>query len=302
MFEETRLQLAEFMEQSGKTQKQISKETGLSTALISQFLSNTYTGDNAEAAKTINQYLTVAKDRLNVVKTDNFVEGLHNTHEVMFACYFAHKNNEIALVSGDAGAGKTTALKHYAANNTGVIMVTANACTTTATAILTLICKQIERTIPGRRAALMQMLVEQLNGTNRLIIVDEADHLSFDALQAVRNLNDLAGVGIVFSGNDKIYRQMFSPQRGYEFDQIRTRIFIRKKVVNSYTLEEGKQLFPGLNQDAITYLLKVACSDSLRTAKKLFTAAGDLSRISNKPITAKLIKDTQRHLCGEVVA
>lgn len=302
MFEAERQQLAEFMEQSGKTQKQISKETGLSTALISQFLSNTYTGDNAEAAKTINQYLTVAKDRLNAAQTDTFVEGLHNTHEVMFACYFAHKNNEIALVSGDAGAGKTTALRHYAANNAGVIMVTANACTTTATAILTLICKQIERTIPGRRAALMQTLVEQLAGTNRLIIVDEADHLSLDALQAVRNLNDLAGVGIVFSGNDKIYRQMFSPQRGYEFDQIRTRIFIRKTVVNSYTPEEGSQLFPNLNQEAVAYLLKVACSDSLRTAKKLFNAAVDFSRISHKPITSKLLKDTQRHLCGEVVA
>ena len=48
--------------------------------------------------------------------------------------------------------------------------------------------------VPGRKAALMNTLVAQLAGTNRLIIIDEADHLSLDALQAVRNLNDLAGV------------------------------------------------------------------------------------------------------------
>ena len=111
-------------------------------------------------------------------------------------------------MSGDAGAGKTTALRYYAETNTGVIFITANACTTSATAVLSLICQQVGRQVPGRKAALMNTLVEQLVGTNRLIIIDEADHLSLDALQAVRNLNDLAGVGIVLSGNDKIYRQI----------------------------------------------------------------------------------------------
>lgn len=145
-------------------------------------------------------------------------------------------------MSGDAGAGKTTALRHYAETNTGVIFVTANACTTTATAVLGLICQQVGRQVPGRKAMLINTLVEQLTGSNRLIIIDEADHLSLDALQAVRNLNDLAGVGIVLSGNDKIYRQMLAGRRSYEFDQLHTRIVVRKKVFNDYTVEEMKDI------------------------------------------------------------
>lgn len=89
---------------------------------------------------------------------------------------------------------------------------------------------------------LINTLVEQLTGSNRLIIIDEADHLSLDALQAVRNLNDLAGVGIVLSGNDKIYRQMLAGRRSYEFDQLHTRIVVRKKVFNDYTVEEMKDI------------------------------------------------------------
>lgn len=37
-------ELASFMEQAGKSQRQIAKETGLSTSVISQFLDNTYNG------------------------------------------------------------------------------------------------------------------------------------------------------------------------------------------------------------------------------------------------------------------
>lgn len=302
MFEETRQALADFMGQSRKSQRQLSKETGLSTSVISQFLNGTYTGDNEEVAKTIGQYLAVGKERLNSVSDVQFVKELYNTQEVLFACNYAHRNNDITLVSGDAGAGKTTALKYYAEHNTGVIFVTANACITTATAILSLICRQIGRQVPTRRAALMNTLVEQLTGTNRLIIIDEADHLLLDALQAVRNLNDTAHCGIVLSGNDKIYRQMLSPRRGYEFEQIRTRIIVRKKVFNEYTVEEMRAMFPSLNQECIGYMLKLACAESLRTARKLYEVAKEVANAKKEALSVKHLRDTQKQLLGEVMA
>lgn len=213
----------------------------------------------------------------------------------------AHKDNEIALVSGDAGAGKTTALKYNTDTNTGVIFVTANACVTTATAVLGLICKKTGRQVPARRAALMNTLVEQLSGTNRLIIIDEADHLSLDALQAVRNLNDEAHCGIILSGNDKIYRQMLSPRHGYEFDQIRTRIVVRKKVYNEYTVEEMQAIFPSLSQECIRYLLKLACAESLRTARKLYEVAANVAVAQNQSLSVRHLRDTQKQLMGEVM-
>lgn len=302
MIVETRTALADFIKQSGKSQRQISKETGLSTSVISQFLNSSYTGDNEEVARTIRQYLTISKQRLNTVSATQFYPELRNTKDVLFACLYAHRHNEMALVTGDAGAGKTTTLHHYADTNTGVIFVTANACTTSATAVLGLICKELGQRVLGRKAMLMDILVEQLEGSNRLIIIDEADHLSFDALQAVRNINDLAGVGIVLSGNDKIYRQMLAGRRSYEFDQLRTRIVVRKKVVNDYTIDEMTAIFAGLNQDCIGYLLKLANSESLRTAKKLYEVAMDFAAAQRTVLTVKHLRSTQRQLLGEVMA
>ena len=302
MFEKTRIDLAEFMEQSHKSQQQISRETGLSTSVISQFLNGSSTGDNEKIAKTIDQYLTVGKERLNTVSSVTFYPEMHNTVEVLFTCYYAHRHNDLTLVSGAAGAGKTTALHHYEENNAGVIFVTANACTTSATAVLSLICQKLGKQAPARKAALMNVLVEQLTSSNRLIIIDEADHLSFDALQAVRNLNDLAGVGIVLAGNDKIYRQMLAGRRNYEFDQIRTRIGVRQKVTNDYKVEEMQAIFPKLNQECTGYLLKVACYESLRTAIKLYEAAKEFAGVKKTALTVKILRETQKQLFGEVCA
>ena len=70
--EDARRDLVQFMQDSGKSQRQISKETGLSATRISQFLGGTYMGDTEETAKEIQKYLTVAKARLNTVQTGNF--------------------------------------------------------------------------------------------------------------------------------------------------------------------------------------------------------------------------------------
>ncbi len=110
MIEEIRTELASFMEQTGKSQSQVAKETDLSTATISQFLGGIYGGDNAKVAKTLKKYLKLAQSRRNVIKTETFYEGLRNTRTALFAAEIAHTKCEIVLLSGAAGAGKTTAL------------------------------------------------------------------------------------------------------------------------------------------------------------------------------------------------
>lgn len=301
MHERIRMELLDFLKVSGKSRRQAAKEIGLSTSVISQFLNNAYTGDNDETATVISQYLTVAKQRLNSNQTTPFIKTLWNTQQVLFACNYAHVESDIVLVCGDAGAGKTTALKHYANENTSVIFVTANACATSSTAILKMICDELGIQAAGRRTVLMKKLVAYLHSSNRLIIVDEADHLSLEALQAIRNLNDSANVGIVLAGNDKIYRQMYYGNRGFEFDQIRTRIVVRKKVSNEYSSDEMRLIFPDLSDECIAFLLTLACRESLRTAIKIHNLALKYSKATNKTLTLAVLRNTKNDLLGEEI-
>lgn len=283
-----------FMELSGKSQAQVAKEATLSGTVLSQFLNGSYPGNNEEVANILTKYLELVKKRSSSISHVQFNEKLGNTQTVMFACEYAHMRNDIALVCGDAGAGKTAALELYRDRSVGVVMVTANACTTSATAVLKLIYQSVKRTAPGRRDLIMAELVEYFQDSNRLIIIDEADNLTLAALQAVRNLNDRAKVGIVLSGNDKIYTQMLVGSRSSEFQQLRTRIIVRRKVENRYSLQEFREIFPGLCDDCLSFLIKLAQSESLRTAIKILEIAFDYT--GTQDMTVKALKAVKLEL------
>lgn len=301
MYSETIVKLLGFMEKSKKTQLQIAKETGISNTVISQFISGTYKGDNEEVANNIEKYLVLANERLENIDNTVFYKDLENTKTSLFAVKYAHKNCEVVLLSGDAGAGKTTALEYYAKNNTGVIFVTASICTSSPTAILKEIALAIGKRATGSKGQIEKMLISALSNSNRLIIIDEADQLTFNAIQAVRNLNDKAHVGILLSGNNKIYNQMVMGARCTEFDQVRTRIFVRPKVSNSYTVEEMQHIFPNVEpKEGIGVLLKLAERESLRMAVKLFNAVIELGINGGNTVKASDLKLVQEQFLGEI--
>lgn len=227
-----------------------------------------------------------------------FYEGLRNTQISTFGATYAHKNREIVLLSGDAGAGKTTALEHYASSHDGVIFVTADVCISSPSAILAEIASAMGKQASGTKSRVMKMLIDSLTGTNHLIVIDEADQLTFSALQAIRKLNDTARIGILLAGNNKIYNQMVMGAKCTEFDQIRTRIFVRPKVSNEYTIDEVAHIFPNTEADALRTLLKIAEKESLRTAIKLFNVIAEMGIAGDRKVKTKDVKAVQIQFLG----
>lgn len=280
MYNETITRLLEFMEKFGKTQIQIARETRLSGAVISQFISGTYEGNNDKIADSLEKHLVIATEHLESADDKVFYPELRNTKTSLFAVKYAHKNCDVVLLLGYAGAGKTIALRHYTQNNTGVIFITASTCTSSTLAILKEIASEMSKKATGNKSQIEKTLVSALGNSNRLIIIDEADQLTFNAIQTVRNLNDKAYVGILLSGNNRIYNQMVMGARCTEFYQVRTRIFMCPKVRNTYTVEEMQNIFPNVEPKEICILLKIAERESLRMAVKLFNAVIELG-VSN---------------------
>ena len=118
--------------------------------------------------------------------------------------------------------------------------------------------------------------------------------MSLQALQAIRDLNDQAHVGIILSGNDKIYKQMLTGQKGREFDQIRTRIIVRKRVENNYTVEEMQHIFPGVPESCLAFLIQMANLESLRTDE-------GQKRNSQPCKTDYSIRHKPEHKCSQIV-
>lgn len=257
--EQIRSQLSTFIAESGSSQSHISREMGVSKSALSLFLAGTYTGNNQEMADKANQYMKMHLSRQSVVKAPEVFLGLGNTVEILRNTKIAHLYNNMVLVYGPAGCGKTTALKHYAETNNGVIYVQADVTVNSYRAILSLILSTMGGTPKGSTMSIMQTLVSRLTGTNNLLIIDEAQHLTEKAFDTVRALNDKCKIGIVYAGNPSILKRMYG-RMAEEFDQVYSRITYKCKLQNSYTLNDVSNIFQPyqMDKECLKYLYNIS--------------------------------------------
>ncbi|MFZ5059001.1 AAA family ATPase, partial [Klebsiella pneumoniae] len=71
---------------------------------------------------------------------------------------------------------------------------------------------------------LARALRRRLDGTQGLIIIDEADHLGAEALEELRLLQEATRVGLVLMGNHRVYSNMTGGNRTVEFARLFSRI------------------------------------------------------------------------------
>lgn len=281
LVEEMRQQLAGYLAEHGKRQSKAAREMRVSTTTLSQFLSGTYPGDNEEVARKVKQFITMDAAREDLSCSPDYCPTLRNTKEITTAAKLAHVAKDISLVYGPAGCSKTTTLKHYAETNSNVIYAESDATTGSPRNSLFLVLEAMGEAV-GRAstAQMMRTIISKLADTNSLLIIDEAQHLTERAVDTLRAITDKARIGVVFSGNPSILRQMYGRQEE-EFDQVHSRIGTFCELKNIYRTEEIQAYFNGyqLEPGCIEYLRRIACQKGgLRLMDKHFRKANTIAK------------------------
>lgn len=286
---ETRQQLTNYIRTTKRKQSAISKELGLSTGTLSQFLSGNYTGSNEEVARKVSQFLELERQRQCRTPPPSFTREIRNTQLVYSDLNYLRITNRISLIIGAAGSGKTTALKHYANENNGVVYVQADVTKSSPRAALNLIVKAMGSKKCGTSSEMLDTLIDELKDTNRLIIIDEAQHLTERSFDTLRALNDSAGVGLVYAGTPDILNRMYGRHEA-DFDQVHSRIGYICKLNNRYSKEDIQHIFGDFNLDKtiIKYLYNVSSrKGGLRTAINIFRLANDIAKTSGEELTVQ---------------
>lgn len=254
-----RQQLADYLEASHHSQRKAAKQLGVSTTTLSFFLSGTYTGNNTEVATKAQQLLQMGAARKKIVQLPNICLTLGNTAAILRTVKIAHMHRNIALIFGPAGCSKSTTLKYCKETTNGIIYVEADATTSTPRSVLQLILDAMGESTKGTTATMMQRILKLLVDTDRLIIIDEAQHLTEKSFDTVRAINDKAHIGIVYAGNPSILQRMYGRQQE-EFDQVYSRVVYKCKLTNDYTLEDIAAIYAdkGFDKDCLKHLLGIA--------------------------------------------
>ena len=237
-----REQLKQFISNIGHSQATVAKEIGVSEATLSQFLSDTYKGNNEILCKKVEEFIKTNQKRLMPPTPPEFVIT-STVKDIWYAVKYAHMRHDISLVYGDAGRGKSKALKEYALRNERVIYIEADATIQNTKSVLEEIWKTIGKRNPEPERYMKEGIIDELRNSEALIIIDEANQLNYKALEAIRVLNDKGGIGIVLAGSSYIFEKM-NGRNEILYAQIISRIGMRK------------HLFGNIPKDDIESILK----------------------------------------------
>lgn len=214
------------------SQTALAREAGVSATTLSQWLNGRYKGDNEAIAGKLEVWRRnrQAGAAIPAGAAAGWVET-SASRAVDDALLFAQDAGAIAVIYGGAGLGKTTAVKRYAQNNPNVFRVTASPATAKLMAMLESIAAALDlRDIQNRPSLFASEIVRKLTGTRGLLVIDEAQHVSTQALEELRSIHDAAGVGLAMVGNEAVFARLTGGSRRATFAQLFSRVAFRLRV------------------------------------------------------------------------
>ncbi|MGP1606448.1 MAG: AAA family ATPase [Moraxella sp.] len=278
--------LRQHMQDTGLSQAKIATIFGVSPAVVSQYLKGIYTGDVAAIDEKVVQMLQRAKDKAGDIKS-NFVPT-ETAKKIIDVCGMAHTMNDINLVIGEAGLGKTVALKHYADNTAGVVFVEVEP-TFSPKIMLMELCQKLGINPSRNNHDNISAITEKLKGSERLIIIDEAELLSYKCLEIIRRIHDMTGVGVVLAGMPRLRRNLRG--KSGEYKQLYSRIGFACDIKDKLPDSDLDLLIKtAFGTDEFTQQLRTASHGNARRLNKLLRGVNRLAKLNNKPVSQKMIE------------
>lgn len=270
--------LEDFVAEAG-SQTKAARAIGMSDSVISQYRRSAYDkGNIPDVEAKLTEFFTLRDEKQAAAeKAEPFapvVDAYIHTsisEDVYRAIRYTQLNKGIAVLHGDAGIGKTKAAEQYVLDYPGTTLyLQVSPVTGSLGSFLKMLSRALHISEGRSKLDMILNIRERLDGTDRVIIVDEAQHLKLSALEEIRTLTDpnmitgKAGIGIVLIGNTEVYDRMRGRQQA-SFAQLYSRIRMNR----SYSTQQVRRddvvkLFPSLEHDGktkeIEYLYSICLS------------------------------------------
>ena len=211
----------EYMAAHGLSQEQMGVKLGRSGAAINQYLSRKYKGSVENLEKAFREFLAqegeavATQKQAEPYKLDEGYKPTSISEDVYQCIRFAQINRTLVMLHGDAGAGKTkAAVKYYRDNPQSTIYIRLDPSMSGLAGVGELLGAALDLPAVSSSKQMWQAIRARLRGTNKVIIVDEAQLLKRAPMDELRILpdedevNELPGNGVVLIGNSELYERV----------------------------------------------------------------------------------------------
>jgi len=271
--EDLRARLAVYQEAENLTNGELAKQLNVGATQVSKYLNKHPEGDVDTLEAAAEDVLSAASRRRAVANLALFPTSV--SRRVAVALETIRRTNDVGLIVGPAGAGKSCAVELYARANPATIIVTASRWNATACGLIRLVFDALESRSWKGNESKASWIEARLRGSNRLLCIDNAHRLSMSGREFVFDFHDSTRIPIALIGNESIERDLSA------CDQHSSRIGLVKRVDCDDSMHVAKslarQLLPSAEETAADLIAKVAASKGrARAAKKHLLLAHDL--------------------------
>ena len=292
-------------------QAEVARQSTVAPATLSQFLNDRYGGDNSAVALKLSRWLdqhnAAVSLRQMVPPEPTFVQTT-TADKVQGVLQWAQMLNDLGVIVGPPGIGKTAAADQYAAH--GGMRVYKIACapsiSTPSAVLAAFITKyapangRMERSLMARSAFVRQMLTK-----GALLILDEAQHASVAVLEELRAIHDDTKCGLVVMGNELVLTRIQGARRDPAYAQIFGRVGNRVTLTKKDLEKDVPPVLATMGVDAkevIDVALDIVRREDIRVVVKVTRSALLMANGASENLAPKHMRAAYRRLTGSEAA
>jgi DNA transposition AAA+ family ATPase len=249
------------------SQAKAAQALGYSGGVISAYKSRTYNGNTKVLEEKIGAWLKREARRLDRMEVPTAETS--TMEQVRRAVTIAQDEADIAVIIGEAGTGKTTALRQYEKESHSALLIEVDPSFSKVT-LINEIAHALGVEDKGGMNAVVERVIEALKGRDAVLIIDEADYLSDSSLELVRRIiNDKARTGVVLVGLPRLEYKIRNLRNDHEQLASRIGVFVklgRLKKADAEKIITG--VWSDLPKETLDAFVKTA-NGSTRTLVKL---------------------------------
>jgi DNA transposition AAA+ family ATPase len=256
------------------SQARAARELRVSSAVISFYKNRNYKGNYTALEENIQAFL-VREERRMADITIPIVETttIENTR---IAFGRAHDHRNIAVVVGEAGTGKSTAISKYEAENPGAVLVIYGHPAMTQQKLIVNLALLVGVYSKRGGSMLIERIVDELRGRDIVLIVDQADYLTDGALELLRCITtDMARIGLVLVGLPRLEAQLKNLRNDHQQLLSRVGTFLKIKVKSEDAEKIIKEVWENVSKEVVGELVKMA-GGSIRVLTELIMGVSDI--------------------------
>jgi hypothetical protein len=290
-------QLAAYRAENNLSNAALGREIGYSSAAVSTYLGDVFDGDVEKFEARVQDVLRTAPLR-RAIGIETFETQV--TRMVAGTIKTIQETNQFALIHGPAGIGKTVGAARFQAENPTAILITLLEHCSGAH----FIAKQIFAAVKTRGFATSgqnrtEFIVSMLKGSNRPILIDNAQRMTSSARRWLFDLHDATDCPVVLIGNPEVLDPIKANDQQFSRIGLATGVALKTDEIPDITRRILQQMVPEHADElaplAITVATKRGHLRALRNeialAKHFMTRTGRSASEAFQAAHTKLVRD-----------